>query len=102
MSAWYAESAPLLTAAKMPKSEGTPALVQELFAFSAHYTGADSSRVPADDEMDEDTLHAATISSEYLSNRASTCKCDDTRLKRWYWFCKEKVFLTCTLTLIPE
>jgi len=75
VSAWYAESAALLTAAKMPKSEGTPALVQELFAFSAHYTGADSSRVPAD---------------------------DDTRLKQWYWFCKEKVFLTCTLALIPE
>lgn len=55
--------------------------MQELFAFSAHYTGTDSSRVPADDEMDEDILHAATVSSEYLSNRASMCKCTDTRLK---------------------
>ena len=36
----------------MPESEGSPALVQELFAFSAHYTGTDSSRVPADDEME--------------------------------------------------
>ena len=34
--------------------------------------------------------------------KTNTCKGHDTRLKRWYWYCRDKGFLICTLILLRE
>ncbi len=72
---------------------GTCDEVRNLFAFSARYTGPDSTRTAANDDMNEEQIHDAVLSKQYTLKEANTRKGHDTRLKRWYWYCKEGAFV---------
>ena len=72
---------------------GTCEEVQNLFAFSARYTGPDSTRTAANDDMNEEKIHNEVLSEQYTFKESNTSKGHDTRLKRWYWYCRDRGFL---------
>ena len=72
---------------------GTCEEVRNLFAFSARYTGPDSTRTAANADMNEEQIHDAVLSKQYTLKESNTRKGHDTRLKRWYWYCKEGAFV---------
>jgi len=72
---------------------GTCEEVRNLFAFSARYTGPNSTRTAANDDMNEEQIHDAVLSEQYTLKESNTRKGHDTRLKRWYWYCKKGAFV---------
>ncbi len=66
-----------------------------MFAFTARYNGPDSSQGAAADDMDGGKKHCAILDTEYTYNKVSTQKGDNTRLKRWYDYCKDRGFPDC-------
>ena len=67
--------------------------MRDLFAFSARYTGPDSTQMAGNDDMNEEQIHDAVLSQQYTLKESNTRKGHDMRLKRWYWYCKEGAFV---------
>ncbi len=72
---------------------GTCEEVRNLFAFSARYTGPDSTRTAANDDMSEEKIHKGVLDKQYRLLEFGSRKGRNTRLKRWYWYCRDSGFL---------
>ncbi len=80
--------------------------VRNLFALLARYTGPNTSRTAANDDKNEEQIHDAVLLKQYTLEESNTRKGHGTRLKRWYWYCKEGAFVDWhpykVITLLPN
>lgn len=58
--------------------------VRNLFAFSARYTGPDTTQTAANDDMSEEKIHEGVLNNQYTLLEVNSRKGHNTRLKPWY------------------
>lgn len=63
------------------------------FAFSAQYTGPDSTQTAASDGMSEEKIHEGVLDKQYTLQEVNTRKGHGTRVKLWHRYCRDRSFL---------